>query len=117
VAEVPPDTEGVRRRFGAYVFGGLAVVWVLLAVGLVTIVGLEAATMDSTCPVPGVVETTGEVEWQTWPPGEVCTFGDARLVEPAPWRGIALVLVAVLGVALLVAWRRFRDAPEPDWAA
>ena len=108
--------EGTRRRVGAYAVGALVVLWILVGIALAAIIGLEALDRDDEgCPVPGLESAVGEEHWQWWPPGEVCTFADVRLVEPSPFRGAAIVLEVAVGIALLVAWRRYRDAPDPDW--
>ena len=117
MADAHHDLEGARRRFGVYLISGLAMLWLVLALGLVAIIGLEALTMDDRCSVPGLGTTAGETEWQAWPPGEVCTFGDARVEEPGAWRGVAIVVELVLGVALFVVWRRSLRTPDPDWTA
>jgi ABC-type nickel/cobalt efflux system permease component RcnA len=118
MAEVRPEEDGARRRIGAYVIGVLAVLWFVIGVALVTIVGLEALTLDdTTCPVEGLDSVYGDATWQTWPPGKVCTFAGTRLVEPAPARGAVVAFEIVVGVALVVVWRRYRHAADPDWAA
>ena len=117
MAEAKPGDDGARRRFGAFLISALVVVVVFLGAALLSILGLEALTMDERCPVPGVVETYGEVTWQAWPPGEICTFEGVLLVEPDPWRAWVILLELVLGVGLFVVWRRAHDAPDPDWAA
>ena len=117
MAEVQPADDGVRRRVGAYLVGALVVVWVLLGAALVSIVGLEALTMDDQCPVPGLVDTYGEVSWQVWPPGEICTFEGITFIEPDQWRGWVILVELVLGIGLFVLWRRSRDTPDPDWTA
>ena len=109
--------DGARWRIGAYLISGLVLVWVLLGAALLSIISLEALTMDERCPVPGVVETYGEVSWQAWPPGEICTFEGVHLVEPAPLRAWAILVEGVLGAVLFVVWRRSHNAPDPDWAA
>lgn len=99
------------RRIGAWVVVALGVGWLFVAVVLVAILGLEWLTLtDLGCAVPGLESTYGEVSWQVWPPGEVCTFAGARFVEPPASRGVLLV-----GIGLLAVWRRYRDAPDPDW--
>jgi len=117
VAEADPGDDGTKRRLGAFLISALVVVFVLLGAALVSIITLEALTMEERCPVPGVVETYGEVTWQAWPPGEICTFEGVLLVEPDPWRAWAILFELVLGVGLFVLWRRSKDAPDPDWAA
>ena len=118
MAEARPEVDGARRRIGAYIVGVLAVLWVLVGVALVTIIGWEAITADDlSCPVPGLDSVYGDSSWQAWPPGQVCTFGDARLEEPGAIRGAAIVFEIVVGVGLFVVWRRYRHAPDPDWAA
>jgi hypothetical protein len=118
MAEVPPDDELARRHVGAYAIGVLAVIWFVVGIALVTIVGLEALTLDdTTCSVEGVDSVYGNATWQSWPPGKVCTFAGHRLVEPSPWRGVVVVFEVVVGVGLFVVWRRYRNAPDPDWAA
>lgn len=117
MAEADSGDDEATRRFGALLISALVVVFVLLGAALVSIITLEALTMDERCPVPGVVETYGEVTWQAWPPGEICTFEGVLLVEPDPWRAWAILVELVLGVGLIVVWRRSRDAPDPDWAA
>ncbi len=114
---VRPTEAAVGRRLGPYLVSALVAVWAVLGLALVMIIGLEALTMEERCPVPGLVQTYGEVSWQAWPPGEVCTFGNIRLVEPTPARGVAIVVEIVLGIVLLVLWRRSRRAPDPDWSA
>jgi hypothetical protein len=106
----------VPRRAGVVAALALAVVWLLLGVGLVLVVVLERATLsDLNCPVPGLDSVYGEASWQSWPPGEVCTLGDARIDGPSTLRGAAIVAEVVVAVGLLVLWRRLRDAPDPDW--
>jgi hypothetical protein len=117
MADGDPGGAGARRRIGGGVVGGLVVVWVLVGAALVSIIGLEAITLDDRCPVPGVVETYGEVSWQAWPPGEICTFEGAYLVEPSPLRGWAILFELALGGVLFLVWGRARNAPDPDWAA
>jgi len=75
VAAVHADVEEVRRRFGAYLVSGLVMVWVLLGLALVAIIGLEALAMEDRCPVPGLVETSGELTWQAWPPARSVPSG------------------------------------------
>jgi hypothetical protein len=118
MADIPPDDELARRHIGAYVVGAIALVWFVAGVALITIIGIEALTLeDSTCAVEGVDSVYGDASWQTWPPGKVCTFAGHRLVEPSAARGAAVALEIVVGVALFVVWRRYRNAPDPDWAA
>ncbi len=118
MAEARPEVNGARRRIGAYLVGVLAVLWVLVGVALVTIIGWEAITADDlSCAVPGLDSVYGDSSWQAWPPGQVCTFGDARLEEPGAARGAAIVFEIVVGVGLFVVWRRYRHAPDPDWTA
>lgn len=93
----------------------VGVLWVVVGFALVALLLLEWLTLsDYGCAVPGV-DRLGEASWQAWPPGEVCTFGDARFVEPPASRGLLIVIEGVIGVLLFVVWRRFRNAPEPDW--
>ena len=92
-------------------------VWVLLGAALLSILTLEALTMDEGCLVPDLVRTYGETSWQAWPPGEVCTFEGVVVGEPAPLRGWAILVEVVLGAGLFVVWRRSSRAPDPDWAA
>ena len=107
----------MSRRAGAYVAAVVAVIWLVVAVALVGGLALEALTLsDKGCQV-SAIEAPGEVEWQMWPPGEVCTFLGARTSEPPASRTWLIVGEVVVGLGLLVAWRRLRDAPEPDWAA
>ena len=117
MAEADPDDGGARRRIGAYVISALVVVFVLLGAALVSILTLEALTMDQRCPVPGVIEAYGEVTWQAWPPGEICTYEGVTFIEPDPWRAWVILVELLLGVGLFVVWRRSRNAPDPDWAA
>lgn len=106
------------RRFGGGVLAATAVVWLLLGVGLVAVVVLDGLTLDdSNCPVPGLDSVYGEASWQWWPPGEVCSVGGNPFTEPSALRSWLLVGEVVLTVVLVVLWRRWRDAPEPDWAA
>lgn len=117
MAEADPAGDGAKRRVGALALSALVVIFVLLGAALVTILTLEALTMDDRCPVPGLIDTYGEVTWQVWPPGEICTYEGVTFVEPDPWRAWAILVEIVLGVGLFVLWRRSQDAPDPDWAA
>jgi len=101
---------------GGCLLTALVVVWVLLGAALVSIVSLEALTMEGQCLVPDLVRTYGEAGWQVWPPGEICTFEGVIVIEPDRWRAGAILFELVLGVGLVVLWRRSHDAPDPDWA-
>ncbi len=110
----------------------VAVLWLVVAVGFVGGLALEALTLsDERCDVSSLeaaqekavarligepVRPLGEVEWQMWPPGDVCTYRGARTSEPSAWRAWLIVVEVVVGVGLLVVWRATRDAPDPDWA-
>lgn len=117
MAEADPGDAGARRRIGGWLLTALVVVWVLLGAALVSIISLEALTMEEHCLVPDLVRTYGEASWQIWPPGEICTFEGVPVIEPDPWRSWAILFELVLGVGLFVLWRRSHDAPDPDWAA
>ena len=107
----------MSRRTGAIVAAVVAVLWLIVAVALVGGLALEALTLsDKGCRV-SAIEAPGEVEWQMWPPGEVCTFLGARTSEPPTWRAWLIVVEVVVGIGLIVVWRRYRDAPDPDWTA
>ena len=93
----------------------VAVVWLVVGAALVGSLALEALTLsDKGCRV-AAIDAVGEVEWQVWPPGEVCTYLGGRISEPPPYRGWLIVAEVVVGIGLFVAWRRYRDAPDPDW--
>jgi hypothetical protein len=118
VAEADPGAAGARRRIGGCVVGVLTLVWVFLTVALLAVVGLEALyASDLECAVPAADSVYGEAAWQWWPPGQVCLYGDIRFREPGDWRAWAIVVDVILGGVLLVAWRRSRHAPDPDWSA
>ena len=107
---------------GARVAGGIltavAVVWLVIGLGLIAVIGLEALTLsDQNCPVPEVDALEGESSWQWVPPGEACSLHGATFSEPPASRTWLIAGELVVGVGLLVVWRRLRDAPEPDWAA
>ncbi len=103
------------RRAGAIVAALVAVVWLVVGVALVGGLALEALTLsDKGCRIDAI-DAQGEVSWQAWPPGEVCTYLGARTSEPPAWRAGLIVAEVVVGLGLAVAWRRFRDAPDPDW--
>jgi hypothetical protein len=105
----------VPRRAGAYAAATLAVAWLVTGVALVGGLALEALTLsDKGCRV-AAIDAVGEVSWQGWPPGEVCTYLGVRISEPPAWRGWLIIAEVVVGIVLLVAWRRYRDAPDPDW--
>jgi hypothetical protein len=105
-------------RLTGGILTALVVIWLLVALGLVFVVGLEwLALDDDNCPVPDVPAVYGEAEWQVWPPGEVCTLGSGELSGPPAYRGWLIVAELVLGLALVVLWRLRRDAPDPDWTA
>ncbi len=103
------------RRAGAVVAAVLAVLWLMVGVALAGALVLEALTLsDDACRLD-TIDAPGQVEWQFWPPGEVCTFRGARISEPPAWRGALIVVELVVGLGLLLVWRRYRDAPDPDW--
>ena len=52
-----------------------------------------------------------------WPPGERCTYLGSTFREPPAYRGWLIVFEIVVGIGLVVVWRRYRDAPDPDWTA
>jgi hypothetical protein len=123
----------VPRRAGTILATAVAGVWLVVAVGLVGGLALEALTLsDERCDVASLeaaqqeaverlmgvpVRPLGEVEWQMWPPGDVCTYRGARTSEPPAWRTWLIVTEALVGIGLLVVWRASRDAPDPDWTA
>jgi hypothetical protein len=97
----------------------VAIAWLVVGVGLLGIIAVEALTLsDEDCrtAAPG---DTGEASWQWWPPGSRChtTVSGLTYDEPSPLRGWLLVAEVVVGVGLVVVWRRWRNTPEPDWAA
>jgi hypothetical protein len=97
----------------------VAIVWVVVGVALVGTLVFEAVTLsDDDCltRAPGDV---GEATWQLWPPGSRChtTISDLYYRGPTAWRGWVLVVEVVVGLGLLVWWRRQRNAPDPDWTA
>jgi hypothetical protein len=93
----------------------VAIAWLLVGVAVVGGIALEALTLsDKGCRI-AAIDAVGEVDWQMWPPGEVCTYLGVRTSEPPAWRGWVLIAEVVVGIGLIVAWRRSRDAPDPDW--
>ncbi len=105
------------RRAGAFAAAAVAVVWLVIGVALIGSLTLEALTLsDKGCRV-AALETQGEVEWQMWPPGERCTYLGSTFREPPAYRGWLIVFEIVVGIGLVVVWRRYRDAPDPDWTA
>ena len=121
------------RRAGTVLATAVAVVWLVVAVGLVGVLAFEALTLsDERCEVLSLeaaqekavarligvpVRPLGEVEWQMWPPGDVCTYRGARTSEPSAWRAWLIVAEVLVGIGLFVVWRASRDAPDPDWTA
>jgi hypothetical protein len=105
-------------RLAGVVTVTITLLWLVVAVGLVAIIGLEQVSQsDRNCPVPGVESLYGDSSWQWWPPGEVCTLNHARLSGPSALRGWAIGAEVLVGLVLVVGWRRLRDVPDPDWAA
>ena len=96
----------------------VAIVWFVLGIALVGSLLLDAVGMsDEECRLDLIGES-GEVSWQAWPPGSICTSASGvEYREPSALRGWLLVVELVVGIGLFVAWRVLRDAPDPDWAA
>jgi hypothetical protein len=108
----------MARLAGAVLGVAFVVVWFVVAVGLVAVVGFERLALDDlSCPVPGVESLYGEVSWQAWPPGQVCSLNGRTFSEPPAYRGWLIVAEVVVGAGLVVVLRRRRDAPDPDWMA
>jgi hypothetical protein len=108
----------VPRRVGVVVATAVAILWFVVGVAVLGSMMVDALTMsDDQCRLDQLGQD-GEISWQAWPPGTTCTSPlGVEYREPSALRGWLLVVEAVVGVGLVVAWRVLRNAPEPDWQA
>ena len=106
------------RRVGVAAATIVAVVWFVVGVGLaISLLSDVVGMSDDECTLE-LLGQPGEVSWEWWPPGTLCTSPlGVEYREPSALRGWLLVAEVVVGVGLVVAWRALRNAPEPDWAA
>ena len=104
------------RRAGVALATTAAVLWLIAGTALVGTILLERLSLnDSGCFI-APLGAEGEAHWQNWPPGSYCTYQGTDFREPPGYRVPLLIAEIVLGIGLLLVWRRYRDAPDPDWS-